>query len=100
MAFSVPGYLPQEVYEAGDYIIGQKVILFDEKLPEESYIAYQMPHYGKETEIERECKNKMGKITGKYPILFILSFAFTQDEVKDFLNKISLSFRQLLSQNY
>ena len=36
MAFSVPGYLPQEVYEVGDYIIGEKVILFDEKLPEKS----------------------------------------------------------------
>jgi len=35
MAFSVPGYLPQEVYEAGDFIIGEKVILFDEKLLEE-----------------------------------------------------------------
>jgi hypothetical protein len=38
MAFSVPGYLPQEVYEAGDFIIGEKVILFDQKLSEESKI--------------------------------------------------------------
>jgi hypothetical protein len=29
MAKKVPGYLPQEVYEAGDFIVGEEVIFFD-----------------------------------------------------------------------
>jgi hypothetical protein len=36
MAYSVPGYLPQEYFEAGNFIIGKKVILFDFKLPGKS----------------------------------------------------------------
>jgi hypothetical protein len=36
MAYSVPGYLPQEYFAAGNFIIGEKVKLFDSKLPEES----------------------------------------------------------------
>ena len=97
MAFSVPGYLPQEVYEAGNYIIGEKVILFDQKQPEEQQIVNILPLQVKEAVLIKDYKKQMGKIIGKYPILFILSFAFTQDEVKDFLHSVSRSFRELFT---
>lgn len=31
---SVPGYLPQEVYEKGEFFVGEKVILFDKRQEE------------------------------------------------------------------
>ena len=38
-------------------------------------------------------KKEMGKIKGKYQILQILSFSFTQEEAKIFLHETSQAFR-------
>ena len=31
MAMSAPGYLPQEVYESGEFIVGEDVVLFSKR---------------------------------------------------------------------
>jgi hypothetical protein len=38
MAMRVPGYLPQEVYESGQYIVGEDVVLFDKRKEEKKTI--------------------------------------------------------------
>ena len=38
MAVRVPGYLPQEVYESGQYIVGEDVVLFDKREEEKKTI--------------------------------------------------------------
>ena len=39
MAKKVPGYLPQEVYEAGDFIVGEEVIFFDKREEEKKTLC-------------------------------------------------------------
>lgn len=91
----VPCYLPQEVYEKGEFFVGEEVIRFEKRQEPVKFILMHAQAVEEKVLMKKlgNTKKEMGKIKGKYQILQILSFSFTQEEAKIFLHETSQAFR-------